>query len=73
MIDIGKVPSGTLTLFNAYVALSCRRGWDNIRLLHDFEVRLFTQHLSKHLRLEDLRLAQLNEETAAWWAQKMGI
>ncbi|KAH9022181.1 hypothetical protein EDB85DRAFT_1871491 [Lactarius pseudohatsudake] len=40
IIDITKPPSGTLTGFNAYVALlrSCRR--DTIRLLWNFDLNL---------------------------------
>ncbi|OAX31861.1 hypothetical protein K503DRAFT_703014, partial [Rhizopogon vinicolor AM-OR11-026] len=37
IIDIGTPPTGGLTLLNVYVALSRRRGQDNIRLLRDFD------------------------------------
>ncbi|KAH8987722.1 hypothetical protein EDB86DRAFT_2808658, partial [Lactarius hatsudake] len=35
--DIGKPPSGSLTGFDAYVALSRSRGRDTIRLLKNFK------------------------------------
>ena len=37
IVDITKPPSGTLTLFNLYIALSQSSGWDTIRLLWDFD------------------------------------
>jgi hypothetical protein len=67
MIDIGKPPSGQLTAFNVYVALSRGRGRENIRLLRDFEDKLFTEHPSEHLRIEDKRLDELNKATADAW------
>jgi hypothetical protein len=43
MIDIGKPPTGELTAFNAYVALSRGHGREDIRLLRDFEDSIFTK------------------------------
>ena len=63
VIDLGKPPSGSLTAFNAYVALSRSHGRDTIRLLRDFEERLFTVHPSEELRHEDARLSLLEEKT----------
>lgn len=37
VVDIGTPPTGQLTPFNAYVALSRSRGRDTIRLLRDFD------------------------------------
>ncbi|KIM56878.1 hypothetical protein SCLCIDRAFT_131593, partial [Scleroderma citrinum Foug A] len=37
-------PRGQLTPFNAYVALSRSRSRVGIRLLQDFDERLFTHH-----------------------------
>jgi hypothetical protein len=37
MVDIGPPPSGTLSLFNLYVALSRSSGRDTIWLLCDFD------------------------------------
>jgi hypothetical protein len=61
IIDLAKPPSGTLTSFNAYVALSRSRG--RIRLLRDFNEKLFTTHPSEELRKEDVRLAALENTT----------
>ena len=63
-IDIAPPPGGTLSNFNAYVALSRRRGRSSIRLLRDFNDALFTTHPSEHLRLEDIRLRRLDAATA---------
>ena len=67
VVDIAKPPYGQLTPFNAYVALSRSRGRDTIRLLRDFDERLFMKHPSEHLRQEDLRLEMLDRETKAKW------
>ena len=37
IVDIAKVPTGGLSLFNLYVALSRSHGQDTIRLLRDFD------------------------------------
>ena len=63
IIDIGRVPSGSLNTFNAYVALSRSRGWDSIRLLQDFDDKLFMTHPSSELAAEDDRLEQLDLST----------
>ncbi|KAH9028601.1 hypothetical protein EDB85DRAFT_1892456 [Lactarius pseudohatsudake] len=63
IIDIAKPPSGALTGFNAYVALSRSRGRDTIRLLRDFDQRIFTVHPNEQLREEDQRLAALEKNT----------
>ena len=67
VVDIGSPPSGRLTPFNAYVALSCSRGRSNIRLLRDFDEALFTRHPSEHLREEDIRLQKLDHATKLNW------
>ncbi|KIM57092.1 hypothetical protein SCLCIDRAFT_1219768 [Scleroderma citrinum Foug A] len=59
IIDIGNPPSGTLTLFNIYVALSRARGRNQIGLLRDFDDKLLTKHPSEYLCLEDERLGDL--------------
>jgi ATP-dependent exoDNAse (exonuclease V) alpha subunit len=41
IIDIGKPPTGSLSPFSIYVALSRSRGRDTIRLLRDFDPNLF--------------------------------
>lgn len=64
-------PSGGLTPFNIYVALSRGRGRDNIRLLRNFDEKLLMMHPCEHLRIEDERLARLDMETQKWWYEKM--
>jgi ATP-dependent exoDNAse (exonuclease V) alpha subunit len=56
IVDLAKPPSGNLTGFNAYISLSRSRRRNNIRLLQDFDERLFTVHPNEHLRREDARL-----------------
>ena len=63
IVDLAKPPSGNLTTFNAYVALSRSRGRSTIRLLRPFDEKLFTIHPSEELRKEDQRLAVLEENT----------
>ncbi|RDB17999.1 ATP-dependent DNA helicase RRM3 [Hypsizygus marmoreus] len=63
IVDIGKPPTGELTPFSAYVSLSRSRGRDTIRLLRDFDERLFTTHPSEDLRQEDIRLKILDRQT----------
>lgn len=63
IVDIAKPPSGKLDAFHAYVALSRSRGREMVRLLRDFDERLFTIHPSEHLRKEDDRLEILEKET----------
>ena len=63
IIDLAKTPTGALNGFNAYVALSRSRGKSTIRLLRDFDSKLFTVHPNKLLRQEDERLAMLARET----------
>ena len=67
MVDIGSPPYGQLTPFNAYVTLSRSRGRNTIRLLRDFDERLFTRHPSEHLREEDIHLQKLDYETKKKW------
>jgi hypothetical protein len=70
VIDIARPPTGGLTPFNVYVALSRGTSRDRIRLLRDFEDKLFTQHPSEHLRREDSRLDKLRVETEWWWEKR---
>ncbi|KAJ6501525.1 hypothetical protein C8R47DRAFT_969993 [Mycena vitilis] len=62
-IDLEKPPTGKLTPFSAYVALSRSKGRDNIRLLRGYEVGLFTTHPSEDLKKEDERLDELTKDT----------
>ena len=63
IVDLAKPPSGSIDGFHAYVALSRSRGMKTIRLLRDFEEKLFTVHPSEHLRCEDVRLERLEMDT----------
>jgi hypothetical protein len=63
IIDLAKPLSGKLTAFNAYITLSHSRGRPTIRLLHDFEDKLFTTHPSDELWKEDERLDHLAQVT----------
>jgi len=67
IIDIGKPPTGALSPFSVYMALSRSRGRDTIRLLRDFHPNLIQHHLSEALRLEMKRLERLNETTKGKW------
>ena len=62
IIDIGKPPTGSLSPFSVYVALSRSRGRDTIRLLRDFNPNLFQNHPSEALREDMERLVKLNEK-----------
>ena len=70
-MDIGTHTTGRLTPLNAYVTLSRSRDKKAIRLLRDFDNRLFTQNPTEYLRNEDQRLERLNLKTME--ALKMGI
>jgi len=66
IIDLSKPPGGggSLSPFNAYVALSRSRGRQNIRLLRKYDEELFIHHPSEDLRVEMVRLHRLERETA---------
>jgi hypothetical protein len=63
IVDIGPTKKFPVDPFAAYVALSRSRGRHSIRLLRDFDDRIFTKHPSEDLRAEDERLSILAEET----------
>lgn len=63
IVDIARPPTGSITPFNAYVALSRSSGRDTIRLLRDFDETLFTKTPCNKLAAEDKRLRTLNTET----------
>jgi hypothetical protein len=65
IVDISRPPSGRLSPFSVYVALSRSRGRKTIRILRDFDPTLFMHHPSEDLRLEMQRLERLDEETRA--------
>jgi hypothetical protein len=71
IVDIGRTPTGTLTLFNLYVALSRSSGRSTIRLLRDFDQNIFLKAHSPTLISEDDRLERLNTHTKNWWGQNV--
>ena len=63
IVDIGPTKKFSVDAFAAYVALSQSRGQETIRLLGDFDDKIFTKHPSEHLHAEDKRLAALSLQT----------
>jgi len=61
-------PTGKLSPFSAYVALSRSRGRDTIHLLQDFDERLFTNHPSGDLATEVTYQVLINEEKLTEYA-----
>ena len=72
LVDLASPPSGRLTLFNLYVALSRSIGKDNIRLLQDFQDDIFKQAHDPRLAIEDEHLKRLNRNMKAWWSGMCG-
>ena len=71
VVDIATPPTGRLSLFNLYVALSHSSGRATIRLLHDFDNNVFQVLHSPDLLAKDERLEELDRNTREW-RQKMG-
>ena len=71
IVDIASPPTGGLSLFNLYVALSHSSGRSTIRLLRNFDPKLFQAAHSAELIAEDDRLRALDEETKKQW-EKVG-
>ncbi|KAI5996215.1 hypothetical protein EDD15DRAFT_2251075 [Pisolithus albus] len=63
IVDIATPPSGGLSLFNLYVALSRSKGRSSIRLLRDFDNKVFQAGHSPELLAENDRLDKLDHET----------
>lgn len=61
--------SGGLSLFNLYVALSRSSGRETIRLLRDFDNKVFLQTHGADLMAEDDRIAVLDRKTKNWWEE----
>ena len=72
IVDIASPGYGKLTLFNLYVALSRSRGRDSIRLLRDFDDKIFNQTHCEALINEDARLEKLHEDTIKRWSGIIG-
>ncbi|KDN38232.1 hypothetical protein RSAG8_09631, partial [Rhizoctonia solani AG-8 WAC10335] len=73
IVDIARPPSGGLTPFNAYVALSRSSGRRTIRLLRDFDDALFQQPPSQSLVAEDRRLLALHHATKLKWERGLPV
>jgi hypothetical protein len=58
----GTPPTGTLSVFNLYVALSRSAGRHSIRLLRDFDSKLFKLKHDQKLLDVDARLESLDAE-----------
>ena len=63
IVDISKPPTGALSPFSVYVALSRSRGRKTIRILREFDPALFMHHPSDDLRIDMARLEHLDERT----------
>jgi hypothetical protein len=68
IVDPASPPSGGLSLFNIYVALSRSSGRSTIRLLRNFNDKVFQRAFDTDLTLEDERLEQLDRLTHSLWA-----
>ena len=73
IIDIASPPTGKLSLFNLYVALSRSSGRDSLRLLRDFDDDIFLQCHEAELMEEDERLERLNVVTKRWWERMESV
>ncbi|KIM63522.1 hypothetical protein SCLCIDRAFT_117201, partial [Scleroderma citrinum Foug A] len=68
IVDIATPPTGSLNLFNLYVMLSRSSGRSSIRVLRDFDSKVFQAAHSADLLAEDDRLkAPLDAETQKQW------
>jgi hypothetical protein len=73
IVDISTPPNGqNLSLFNLYVALSRSSGRNTIRILRDFDEKLFAQSLGPDLLTDDERLEGLDAKTKVWWETLKG-
>ena len=67
MVNIASPPTGKLSLFNLYVALSRSSGRETIRLLREFDDEMFLDAHEPELVWEDERLDNLDKTTKVWW------
>ncbi|KIM58202.1 hypothetical protein SCLCIDRAFT_128769, partial [Scleroderma citrinum Foug A] len=63
IVDIANPPTGGLSLFNLYIELSRSSGRSTVRLLRDFDAKVFLAAHSAKLIAEDDRLRVLDTET----------
>ena len=71
IVDISKPPSGSLSPFSVYVALSRSRGRKTIQILRDFDPALFMHHPSEDLRKDMMRLEHLDQMTWETYENEM--
>ena len=67
IVDISKPPSGSISPFSVYIALSRSRGWKTIRILRDFDPALFMHHPSEDLRIDMIRMEQMDKKTKEFY------
>ena len=67
LLTLVQPPTGTLSLFNLYVALLRSSGHDLIRLLRDFKDELFRASHDLALTVEDERLENFDKMTKEWY------
>ncbi|KAF8341226.1 uncharacterized protein EI90DRAFT_3285428 [Cantharellus anzutake] len=70
IINLTTPPTGALTPFSAYVALSHSSGRKTIRLLRDFDETLFTRPVCEALKWADSQFEELNKKTKEHWEQR---
>jgi len=63
IVDISRPPTGSLSPFSVYVALSRSRGRKTIRILRNFDPALLMHHPSEELRKDMMRLERLDQHT----------
>jgi ATP-dependent exoDNAse (exonuclease V) alpha subunit len=71
IVDISKPPTGLLSPFSVYVALSRSRGRKTIRILRNFDPTLLMHHPSEDLRKDMARLERLDEQTKEAFEEAM--
>jgi len=71
IVDISKPPTGLLSPFSVYVALSRSRGRRTIRILRDFDPALLMHHPSEDLRSDMARMEHLDEQTKETYENEM--
>ncbi|KAF8833402.1 hypothetical protein BDN67DRAFT_917087 [Paxillus ammoniavirescens] len=67
VVDIESSPTGGLSLFNLYIALSCSQGSETIHLLQEFDEKYFKVTQVHELTAKDKRLGNLCRQTSTWW------
>ncbi|OCH86552.1 hypothetical protein OBBRIDRAFT_737823 [Obba rivulosa] len=68
LVDIATPPPlGTLSLFSLYIVLSRSSGRSTIRLLRNFDDKLFMMSHSPSLMIKDDHLEAFNSAMLAWW------